>query len=92
MYAVLIAGYFLQTGCVNEKQLLSKSEVQKFFGTKLKQLRREKKLSQNVLAELADLDIRSIQRIEAGEFNISLYNVYKLAHVLNVTPTTFFPD
>ncbi len=57
------------------------------FGRRLLQLRLERNLSQEKLAELADVHRNYAGGVERGERNISLVNIVKLAHGLNVKPT-----
>lgn len=58
----------------------------KLFGHKIKNLRRLNKLTQEKLAELSDIDIRQVARIEAGESLPSLETLINIAKVLEVTP------
>ncbi len=54
------------------------------FGKRVRQFRLERRLSQEKLAELADLHRNYVGGVERGERNVSLLNIVKLAHGLNV--------
>jgi transcriptional regulator with XRE-family HTH domain len=56
------------------------------FGRRLKELRIQRRLSQEKLAELSDLHRNYVGVIERGQQNISLLNIVKLAHGLSVRP------
>ena len=58
------------------------------FGSRLKQERLKKGLSQEKLAELAGLDRTYISSCERGLRNISLLNIYKIAYALKVEITS----
>jgi transcriptional regulator with XRE-family HTH domain len=52
------------------------------FGANLRRERMARKLTQERLAELADLNIRTLQKIEAGEINILITTAIRLARGL----------
>jgi len=54
------------------------------FGRRVRQFRLERGLSQEKLAELADLHRNYVGGVERGERNVSLLNIVKLAHGLKV--------
>lgn len=57
----------------------------KQFGTEIKTVRKSKKITQLQLASLCDVDIRTIQRIEKGEFNPSLRVLLRLANAFEMS-------
>ncbi len=56
------------------------------FGLNLRKIRENRKISQERLAELAELDRTYISGIERGRRNIGIKNIFKLANALNVPP------
>lgn len=59
-------------------------------GKRIRQLRLERGLSQEMLAATADLDRSYMGQVERGEKNITLKNVFKIADALEVEPYLFF--
>lgn len=57
------------------------------FGQTIKHLRKEKRLTQKVLAEKADLSIDYIHDIEHGIYNPTLNVVVALAKALELKPS-----
>lgn len=55
------------------------------FGDKIRELRKEKGLSQEQLSFKADLHRTYIGMIERAEKNITLVNIEKIANALNVS-------
>lgn len=60
------------------------------FGQRVKALRKEKGLSQEALAALADIDRSYMGHIERGEKNITLTKIYQIADALKVTASSLF--
>lgn len=61
------------------------------FGKKLRQVRQEKGISQEKLAELAGLHRTYVSSVERGERNISLLNIEKLSLALGVSMAALMP-
>ena len=57
-------------------------DIKQKFGKRLKELRLQKGLSQEALANIADLDRTYIPSIEKGERNVSITVIEKLAKAL----------
>jgi transcriptional regulator with XRE-family HTH domain len=62
------------------------------LGTRLRELRRERNLSQRDLAERADLSPNAISLIERGEISPSVATLQRLAGALSVRMSYFFDD
>ena len=60
------------------------------FGEVIRELRKERSLSQEELADKADVHRTYIGMIERGEKNITLENIQKLAKALNVSLKSIF--
>lgn len=58
----------------------------KFFGQKIKNLRKLHGFTQEKMSELIDIDVRQVARIEAGESLPSVETLIKMANILSVTP------
>ena len=66
--------------------------IKKAFGERLRSLRTSKSLSQEKVAELADLDRTYISSVELGKRNISIVNICRLASALQIKIQDFFND
>lgn len=62
-----------------------KHEPRQKLGSNIRQLRRSQGLSQEQLAEKADLHRTYVGAIERGERNVSLDNIIAIAHALGVS-------
>lgn len=54
------------------------SEIKR-LGEKIKAIRISKNMTQQTLADLCEIDIRTVQRIEKGEFGIGLHILFAIA-------------
>lgn len=59
----------------------------KQFGGNLRRLRSERAMTQERLAELSELNIRTIQKIEAGQTNILITTASRIIKALGVDPS-----
>jgi len=66
-------------------------EIKKQFGKHLRKLRQEKKLTQEELADKADMHSTYIGQIERGKRNPSLINLYKLTKALKISGGHLLP-
>ena len=64
----------------------------KAFGSRLRDVRKQKGLSQEDLANAADLELSQISRIERGVINTSLSQIFQIARALNRHPKDLFED
>jgi len=61
-------------------------------GSRIRQIRLKKKLSQERLAELSDLNPSYIGQIERGEKNPSIETVYKICTAMNTNMSALFEN
>lgn len=60
------------------------------FGARLRQLRRDRGLSQEDLAHGAGLDRTYVGSVERGRRNVSLDAIWQIANAMEVDPCCFF--
>ena len=65
-------------------------DVKILVGKRVKELRNKLGISQEELADLAELDRTYITSVECGRRNISIVNIEKLSKALNVSLSVFF--
>lgn len=62
------------------------------FGDTVRTLRKRQHVSQEKLAELANIDRAYMGRIERGETSVSLDKIWAINTALNTTPNQLFSD
>ncbi|MBO6621365.1 MAG: helix-turn-helix transcriptional regulator [Balneola sp.] len=70
----------------------SKQNILIKFGDKVREIRKEKDLSQEELAHKADLHRTYIGMIERAEKNITLINIEKIANALEISIKDLFNE
>ena len=71
-------------------RLIAQPDLKKGFGAELKRRRMENGISQERLAELADLHRTYISAVESGKRNLTLESIQRLAVALGATVGSFF--
>ena len=61
------------------------------FGSKVKKLREQKKMSQEALAAESRLDLTTINELENGNRDPMLKTIWKIANALGVKVNDLFP-
>jgi CheY-like chemotaxis protein/predicted XRE-type DNA-binding protein len=69
-----------------------KIDVKKTFGTSVRNWRSQLGISQEELAERADLHRTYVSDVERGARNLSLESISKLAHALEISVSALFPQ
>ncbi len=64
--------------------------IQEKFGVRVKELRLQKELSQEKLANIAEIDRTYMTSLENGHRNVSLQNIEKIVTALGIDLTEFF--
>ena len=72
--------------------MISESEILHKFGERVRQLRKQKDISQEEFAYRANLHRTYIGMIERAEKNITLLNIEKIAKALDVTIKEIFEE
>jgi transcriptional regulator with XRE-family HTH domain len=65
-------------------------DIKMKLGTRLRELRKIKGLSQERFSFECNLDRTYIASIEQGKRNVSIANIEKIAHALNISVKEFF--
>ncbi len=76
-----------------KKSIYARDEkVIKFLAKKIKELRRENEMTQEELANEAEIGIAQLKRIESGNINTSISTAYRISNALNVKIKDLFED
>lgn len=62
----------------------------KQLGKKIKAIRLSQKMTQETLADLCEIDVRTIQRIEKGENGIGINILFAISEALKISLPEFF--
>ena len=68
------------------------AKLQRRFGKNIRDRRRDKGLSQERLAELADVHWTYVGKVERGQINVSLQNIARFAIGLKCKPDDLMRD
>lgn len=66
------------------------SNIKKLLGNKIKQIRKNKNLTQEELSELINIEVPSLSNIERGKFAPSIETLQKLSSALGVQMWEFY--
>lgn len=67
-------------------------DIQKLFGQRIKQLRKQKGLSQEKFALLIDMDRTYYASVETGKRNIAIKNIQKIADGFGISLNKLFEN
>jgi transcriptional regulator with XRE-family HTH domain len=70
---------------------MSDEEILKELGGRVRELRKERALSQETLAELTEIHVNHLRRIELGQANPTYLVLLRLASALKVTLPRLLP-
>lgn len=67
--------------------MANKSEILTLLGSRIREIRQQKGVSQRLLSANIDIDERHLRRIEKGEVNTTILLLYDLSEELGITLT-----
>ena len=71
---------------------LNKDEVSKMVGSKIRNIRNDKRLTIERVAFDAGMEYTQLSRIEHGKINTSIYHIYKISRSLNIRMPDLFNE
>lgn len=69
---------------------LTKQEICKQVGTRIREIRKDRGLTIEKLAHESGIDYTQISRIELGKINTSIYQLYSISNTLQVPMRDIF--
>lgn len=69
---------------------MNESDIKKLFGKKIKEIRTQKGLTQEELAEMVDVGERNLSKIECGNVFVKAKTIAKLIDALEIDPKELF--
>ena len=70
--------------------MTNETSLKTFVAKQIRHLRLKKGMTQEALAEKAELGFNYIYRLESKELNVKIDTIEKIIHALNVDVSTFF--
>lgn len=70
--------------------MVLEQEYIKLLGVRIRQLREEKNISQQFLADICNMPKSTIGRIERGEVSVTIKSIIKIANAFELKPKDFF--
>jgi transcriptional regulator with XRE-family HTH domain len=70
---------------------MSDEKILKLLGERVRELRKERSLSQEALAELAEIHVNHLRRIELGQANPTYLVLLRLAAALGISLPRLLP-
>jgi transcriptional regulator with XRE-family HTH domain len=64
-------------------------EALRRVGLQIRKLREEAGMTQQEFADLCDMELSQVNRIELGKINTSVSVLFRMAEVLNISPARF---
>ena len=71
---------------------LNKDEVTKMVGSKIRNIRNDKRLTIEKVAFDAGMEYTQLSRIEHGKINTSIYHIYKISRSLDIRMPDLFSE
>jgi transcriptional regulator with XRE-family HTH domain len=77
---------------LDEREKRKKIKFLEELGDRIRQVRREKKMTASDLAKRVDMEKQNFFRIEKGQTSVTVYNLKRICSELNISMDDFFKD